>query len=1109
MKPTFVGVAALFLSGCLVFHVNAQTKRATAETFHSIGVQLYDAGKYGLAADTLEAAVRLFDEASDLGGKIKSQLMLGECFANMGHCDRAIDLIQAALDLARTNYREDQPEIGDSYYYLARAKGGCARKWDEAISLMRISISLRRKMYGDQSPEVALNYNFLGYMLNNIGQHDSAIVYLDRALSIRREKSAPDDIELSHVLFNIAIAYEKKGALSKSLELHLESLRIRQARLGDEHPSVSNSITSIGGVYQRFGNYDRALDYYQKGLETRIRTLGPDHNNVAASYYTIGNLYGSMFNYHQSLQYFQQGNRIMSKNYGGANDVLATYLAYTGRLYAKIGDHPSAVQYINDGQVMAEKLLKKDHPYLAIVYNIAGDYYSDLKDLSNANRYYSKAISIYQKAYGPGSVREGDVYSKLGQTYAALSDHEKALATYNQALAIFDAKMGTRNVKSASTHHAAGITLTSQKRYADALESFRKAFKGISSDPDYLADPNLNPALPDLENEILALRISASKADAFYRWGVGPDDDRLAKLGMAMESYDYSMKLIERISGEYNNENGRAELEKQSRAVYNRGLNTAYDLYVLTGNRTYAEKAFSISARSKSALLLENMKDERAKMLAGVPDSLVSAERDLKIELAYHKNNLYQAQKTRDSARIAANEQQIFDVDQRIQQLKRELERNFASYYRHKYERSSVTVAEVRAFVDDPAAAVIEYFVGDTVIYRFAVVGDNFHFDAIPKKDELLLLVADYEKSLSDGAFIMNARDSADRMYLHSAHAIYELLLEDIVDQYDDVTRMIIVPDDFLAQLNFGTLLSRGGDEANVDYLSLDFLARRFQVSYVYSSYFLRENRVAKKKFDDLFAGFAPSYRAGAYADVDTVSHPLVYFAVRDGILPLPGAQDEVKRISDLMGGRTWLDLDATETNFKTHAGDYGILHLAMHSLLNNENPSYSELLFNPEMDQMNDGYLNIAEIYNLKLNAQLVVLSACSSGYGKIQKGEGPISISRAFSYAGCPSVVMSLWKIPDSVTSEIMANFYLGLNNGLPKDEALRQAQLKFLGEVEDPLYRHPYFWAGFVVMGDTTPLPSVTFSWLIYGTLLGLSVLAAVLFVRKRRKNQYTAS
>ena len=482
-------------------------------------------------------------------------------------------------------------------------------------------------------------------------------------------------------------------------------------------------------------------------------------------------------------------------------------------------------------------------------------------------------------------------------------------------------------------------------------------------------------------------------------------------------------------------------------------------------------------------MLLENIRDSQAKFLAGVPDSLVGKERDFKIELAYYQSALHQAGSKKDTASMQVQEKNIFQAQEQYNSLKIKLERNFPSYFNYKYKTTKPSIEKIRQSLAKDAAAMIEFYVDDSTVYTFTISKNNISLDKIKKDERLIKLMNDYEKCLTDVDFILNARDEADRLYTSSAYGLYEILLKTSLENMgSSITKLIIIPDDRLAQFSFGTLLNKKPTTTPPDYKNLDYLSKHFQISYLYSSALMDEVFISKNPTHS-FAGFAPTYKGNQFANVDTLAHPMAQLVVRSGNLPLAGASEEVKSISRLMEGDSWLNTEATETNFKLNASHYGVLHLAMHSLLNNEDPNYSELLFNPENDLQNDGFLNVAEIYNMQLNASMVVLSACSSGYGKIQQGEGPISLSRAFSYAGCPSVVMSLWKIPDEVTSQLMTNFYLELKNGKQKDEALRLAQLKFLSETNDPLYHHPYFWAGFVVMGDASPLPGKSFIWIIY--------------------------
>jgi CHAT domain-containing protein len=1073
-----------------------------AETLYSKADKFYEQNKYQDGIDVLENALLIFIQLKDIPGQVKSQNLKAECLANLGKCDKAVELIQNSLALCNANLKADHPELANTYYFLSRAYGGCARKFDEALPAMQKSMSLKRKLYGAESLEISYDYNFLGYLFdNNKGQRDSAFVYLNRSMAIRQKKLPADHIEVANTLYNLARVYEGESELSKALELHQQSYKIRRSKFPDDNPTISNSLSAIGNVYQKFGNNDRALEYYLRALEIRKKTLGEGHTNVAASYYNIGNLYNSMFDYHSALQYYQQGNRIMEKNLGASSDVLITYLAATGKAYGMLGEKEKAVEYIQSSKELAEKNLAKDHPYLAIVYSFAGDYYSEINDLRAHSEFYTKAIAIFHKASGPGSVREADVLVKMGNVSVKNDQHTEALIFYEQALAIFNSKMGKENPKSATVRKAMGDVYTDQQRYIEALRAYQQAYRTISTGLKDSTDLYSNPQPDELENKSLALKIATSKARTLFEYAVSEKDD-LALLKQSLSTWQFAVRLIDQVNADYNNENAKQELERESRKTYIMAMRVARQLYTLTKDQIFLEQAFTISEKSKSIMLSENIRDHRAKTLAGVPDSLIDEENNVKIVLAYFKTGLYQARKGNAPSKVQAFEKNIFETQQKYDRLKAKLEKEFPAYYDLKYNTGTNDITTLQNLLSDKNTAVMEFFVGDSSIYIFSITKSSARLEKRKNDKKFKKLLEDYEKSLTDFGFILNSRKEADALYTRSAYLLYDFLLKPFLDHENTIRKLIILPDDVLAQLNFGTLITKDPGRENPDYKTVEYLTKKYQISYAYSAAFIKNEPLRLSHSTHSFAGFAPSYSGNQFVNMDTVLHPLAYLVVRNGNLPLPGAEEEVKDISAFMHGKSWLNAEASESNFKKYAGEYAILHLAMHSLLNSENPEYSELLFSPEKDQTNDGFLKVSEIYNLNLNADLVVLSACSSGYGKIQTGEGPISISRAFSYAGCPSVVMSLWKVPDDVTRQIMTYFYEGLLDKKEKDEALRLAQLKFLNETQDPLYHHPYFWAGFVVMGDTRPIPSTSmFIWVVIGALV---IVGGILFgVYKKRR------
>ncbi len=213
---------------------------------------------------------------------------------------------------------------------------------------------------------------------------------------------------------------------------------------------------------------------------------------------------------------------------------------------------------------------------------------------------------------------------------------------------------------------------------------------------------------------------------------------------------------------------------------------------------------------------------------------------------------------------------------------------------------------------------------------------------------------------------------------------------------------------------------------------------------------------------------------------------------------------EEVAFASALFDGKTFVGETATEAQFKQHAGQSRLLHLSMHAYAHDENDDFSGLIFTQQADTtQEDGFLHSNELYNLSLNAELAVLSACETGIGTLAPGEGIMSLGRAFKYAGCPNVTMSLWNADDQSTNRIMQRFFTALREDQPKDEALRQAKLSYLDQAKSA-QAHPYYWAAFVQVGNSQPLVSGDpFSWWwVVGGMILLVLLTTAIFFRRRQ-------
>ncbi len=213
---------------------------------------------------------------------------------------------------------------------------------------------------------------------------------------------------------------------------------------------------------------------------------------------------------------------------------------------------------------------------------------------------------------------------------------------------------------------------------------------------------------------------------------------------------------------------------------------------------------------------------------------------------------------------------------------------------------------------------------------------------------------------------------------------------------------------------------------------------------------------------------FAPDYAE----PIDVRSVLMNRQAVDGKLQDLPYARMEAEYVSGITGGTLYENGQATESAFKSESGKYDIIHLAMHTILNDRDPMYSTLIFSTENDTTNDRYLKTYEIYSIPLKAKMVILSSCNTGAGHLYSGEGIISLARGFIYSGSESVVMAMWEIEDRSGTEIVKRFYDNLKKGNSKSMALKKARMSYLKQ-SDQLRSHPYFWSALVIYGNNSPL------------------------------------
>ena len=392
----------------------------------------------------------------------------------------------------------------------------------------------------------------------------------------------------------------------------------------------------------------------------------------------------------------------------------------------------------------------------------------------------------------------------------------------------------------------------------------------------------------------------------------------------------------------------------------------------------------------------------------------------------------------------------------------------------------------------DSDQAFLSYYVGDSLVFAFLVNQESKQLIRLQKDSLLVPNIQNFrdlinawprEKYLSKKD---PERLSTERQFAQLGHTLFKNLLAPIFPTCKFPKRLLIIPHGELYYVPFDALLTDSVGHLG-SYTQYPFLFKTTSLSYNYSATLWREMHrpKAKKKLKPLLA-MALSFPEGPKMSLDRAA------SVRDTLPQIPYSQVELEGLNERFEGQFYSDSTATQKHFWAQAPNYQVIHLSTHAWLNEENSDFSFVALAPEKAGTNHHKLYVKELYNLQLDADLVVLSACETGLGKLYQGEGMLSVARGFSYAGARSIVNTLWSVNDQATSHLILSFYDHLKDRKPKDLSLQMARQEYLSEVLDEAYAHPYYWAAAIPIGNMEPVSFSNHTRNRYLLLIGICAL-----------------
>ncbi|MDZ7261131.1 MAG: CHAT domain-containing protein, partial [candidate division KSB1 bacterium] len=918
---------------------------------------------------------------------------------------------------------KSNPHDAAAYYGLGNVYR-LQERWEQALEKADKAMALNPNMYQA--------YYLKGWVCQRIAEYRKAIPILEAGLNLVR---ANNDFEYcAKFLRTLSIAYGRLGNYSEAFQLGTEAIKVFQ-EIGNKK-WIETILGDLGMFYFEIGDYTNAWKYYEQAYTMACEIN--DKKDQARHLNNIGNISKNMGKYPEALEYFKRAlaiDREVGNEWGAG-----IRLGNISELYCDLGDYLKAGEYSHQALMLSRRL--GDRRSETINLTNTGNIYAYLNDYSKALEFYQQALKTsidigYRQTQATALEMIGDVYRNLG-------DYLKAKDYYEQARTLAD-QIGDKRLKGYILNSLGNVSLKLTD-FTQSAEFHRQAL---------IVGKELN------EVNIL-VEAHTGLAMAY---------ENQKKYKQALTHYQHAVEKIESVRTELQIEQHKLTFLATNIVTYERLIN----LLAAAPQKGYDKEAFHYAERAKSRALLDILFQGRAfHNLAELPTALKQklwiAEKKLENKHLELSTELTKNEDARDKELVLSLYDEIESLQQARVQLWQELKEKYPRYYQLTNPRL-LTAQEVQRNILHDKQVLVEYLVGDDRIFIWILTRQHLDFKTINlTRKELEARLAHISPIFKKEKEI--TEDKIDHRWanfrLELLHELYQLLLEKPAARFLETgVELIIVPDDLLYYFPFEILVTEiKGDKVH-------YLVESHPISYASSASLLNpELQKERKAQQGLLAFGNPDFGEEQNKGfMEWVSSLVPFKSLLRGnrFKPLPNAEAEVRAIAEnFKGPAIFIGREATEERFKQMAPDFRFIHLATHHLTDDRQPMYSKIVLAQTGEETEDGYLQTYEVYNnLWLNADMVVLSGCNTGLGKLSRGEGLIGMTRAFLYAGVPSLVVSLWPVDDESTALLMKNFYQYLKTGLNKMQALQKAKLDLIKS--NDWKQDPFYWGPFVLIGD----------------------------------------
>jgi len=950
-------------------------------------------------------------------------------------------LLKIAIQQAATTKADSLLQIGDQLLAAENislkaicdyrtAKGEYFRKnarLEEALAEYQAVIGLSQKL-GDESLVYPYAIFYSALTLSQQAAYDSSLVYAEQAYELFQQRLDTTDVQFSGIYNGLAVCYQRANRLAEAKTFYLKSKRIAEEKLGPVSTDLAMCLNNLSSISRAEENYREAIQYSEQAL--KISRALQDEQGVSSAYYALGV-------YHYFLG-----------DYGRTKDYMEACIAIRKRLFSK--DHFSLI-----------------NPYevLGIAHEESGDYQQTLF-------YLQQAGALIKVNYPEGSLREGQNYENTALVYKSLEKLDTALLYIQRASPILTRQFPANSYPLSVHHFSYANILYRLNRLPEAeqrLQQSNRIFKalGMENSTEYAQNLGLQALLAAEQNnwaeadtyfetalEVIRQPATSDSAEAGFQttpnalWVLNEYMDyqyrkyQITGEPQALQLFETYSQLYLDLSDTFRKQfidpYTKSVLIKDNAQVYERNIGIYQQLYHKTQEADYLKTAYASSENGRTALL-RDMLDAKVVAYAGLPDSVLQREQHLKKKITELQQRLL------ESPEDATVKQELFLQKEALNEHIKEAEENYPRYHQLKFATRIPDLESIQKQLQS-GENLVEYMQDDTAYYALVLNPEGRELVYLGNRKRIDAAIENWKTGI--------VTRHATR-YASAGKVLYEKLWQPL-ETHLASERVTVVPVGALFYLNFETLPTEES-----------YLIHAYNITYALSFTVLFSEQVARKQGDLLAIapGFEDAIKQAYKTKLDSLELPDEDYlrTVRQ-----PWSLKLVDKLREKFAHAAFTGLRATEANIKANIHKGKVLYFGTHAIADPDDPLRSRLVLAKEVGaQTEDGYLHAYELYGLPLEAELAVLNACESGLGNLQKGEGMISLAYSIHYAGCPSTVLSLWKVDEKVSTQITEDFLNFLDQGLSKSEALRQAKLDYLASANATL-QHPFYWGGMVLMG-----------------------------------------